>query len=352
MPRILAAVGAFPEHRYAQGRIREAARALFSGRIADLERLLNVFDHARVAERQFLQPLDWYSGCPDFAERTRIFQEQGSRLLETASRRCLERACVAPAEIDLLIAVTSTGLATPTLDARLINALGCRPRTARLPIWGLGCAAGAAGLARAFDYCLAHPQARVLLTALEACSLTFIEGDLSKKNLVATAIFGDGAAAVLVAGDGAGGRGPQIVANRSHLFPDSYRVMGWDFAAGGDMELVLSPKLPAIVKQEVGALVDDFLSTQGLSRRDLGFYLTHPGGARVIDAFRQGLGLQGDELRLTEEVLRQRGNVSSVSVLVVLEQWLASGGGPPGFGLLSAFGPGFSAELVLLEVKL
>ncbi len=256
---------------------------------------------------------------------------------------------MAAAQVDAVVAVSTTGLATPSLDARLAGPLGLRPDIVRLPLWGLGCAGGAAGLARARDYCLAHPRARVLVAALETCSLTFVAGDASRKNLVGTALFADGAAAVLVAGAQAAGDGPRLRAARSRLFPDSERVMGWDFGDAG-MELVLSPRLPAIVQEELPALVDAFLAENGLSRRGIAHYLTHPGGAKVIDAYREALGLDnGEELALTEAVLREHGNVSSVSVLLVLERWLAAAP-RPGYGLLSAFGPGFAAEQLLLEV--
>jgi alkylresorcinol/alkylpyrone synthase len=236
------------------------------------------------------------------------------------------------------------------LDAHLINRLGLRPDTSRIPLWGLGCAAGAVGLSHAYDHCRAYPEHRVLLVALECCSLTFMAGDVSKKNLIATSLFADGAAAALVGGSRTDGSGPAIVATRSHLFPDSYRVMGWDFQDEG-MQLVLSPKLPLIVRQELPELVDGFLADQGLARRDLVHFVTHPGGARVVDAYRDALQLSNDDLCQTEDVLRHHGNISSVSVLVVLEQWLAAGGmTTEGHGLLSAFGPGFSAELLLFKV--
>jgi alkylresorcinol/alkylpyrone synthase len=175
-------------------------------------------------------------------------------------------------------------------------------------------------------------------------------GDLTAKNLVATALFADGAAAVLVGGEQTEGVGPSIISTRSHLFPDSYRVMGWDFQDEG-MQLVLSPRLPLIVREELPALVDGFLSGHGLTRRELVHFVTHPGGARVVDAYREALRLSGDDLRQTEAVLRSHGNMSSVSVLLVLEKWLAAGGmATAGHGLLSAFGPGFSAELLLFKV--
>ncbi len=350
MPKILSAAHALPPHLVPQEQIRALAPPLFEGRVPDLERLLSIFDRSRISRRPLMRPPEWYLGRRPPSEANRIYLEEGLPLLAKAVRECLESAALHPDRIDHLITVSSTGYATPTLDARLINEEGFRPTTSRAPLWGLGCAGGAAGLARAFDYCRAHPKAHVLVSALECCSLTFFGGDASKKNLVATALFGDGAAAVLVGGEETGGAGPRMRATRSHLFPDSYRIMGWDFHGEG-MELVLSPRLPTLVRQELPGLVKDFLSERGMRMDDLRHHILHPGGAKVIDACRQALGLGEEELALTEEVLWEQGNLSSVSVLVVLEKWLAGGWRErPGPGLLAAFGPGFSAEMVLLEV--
>jgi len=350
MPRIIAAAHALPPHAVSQQTVKEIVRQVFAATIEDLERLLSVFDNARIDSRQFMMPLAWYLEPHTQLERTAVYQQQGLALLEEAAGKCLARSGCRAEQIDQLIFVSSTGHATPTLDAHLINRLGMKPETSRLPIWGLGCAAGAVGLSRAFDHCLAYPGQRVLMVALECCSLTFMAGDVSKKNLVATSLFADGAAAVLVGGDQTDGDGPSIVATRSHLFPDSYRIMGWDFQEEG-MQLVLSPRLPLVVRQELPTLVDSFLASQNMTVRDLVHFVTHPGGARVVDAYREALQLSEEDLRQTEYVLRKHGNMSSVSVLVVLEQWLAAGGmAKAGHGLLSAFGPGFSAELLLLQV--
>jgi alkylresorcinol/alkylpyrone synthase len=350
MPRIIAAGHALPPHVVSQKEVRKTAERLFTGKIANLKKLLALFDRCRIEERQFMRPLEWYLAARTPSERNRVYQEDGMELLSRAARNCLAAAGMSPDRVDHLIFVSSTGHATPTLDARLINVLGMRPSTTRLPIWGLGCAGGAAGLARAFDHCRAHPRAAVLLNALECCSLTFCEGDLSKKNLVATALFADGAAAVLVVGDEVDLSGPEILATGSHLFPDSYRIMGWDFLDDG-MQLVLSPKLPSVVKQALPALIDRFMEGQRLQRSDLVHYVTHPGGAKVLDAYGESLSLALEELEFSAEVLRRHGNISSVTVLVILEKWLNSPrASRPGHGLLSAFGPGFSAELVLFRV--
>lgn len=350
MPRIIAAAHAFPPHVVSQQTVKEIVSRLFADAVEELERLLPVFDNSRIEKRQFMMPLERYLEPCSQMERTIVYQQHGLALLDEAARSCLARAGCSPDEVDQLIFVSSTGHATPTLDAHLINRLGMKRDTSRVPLWGLGCAAGAVGLSRAHDYCKAYPNRRVLLVALECCSLTFMAGDVTKKNLIATSLFADGAAAALVCGDYTGGDGPSIVATHSHLFPDTYRIMGWDFLDEG-MQLVLSPKLPLVVRQELPTLVNNFLSGHNLTRHDLVHFVTHPGGARVVDAYRDALQLSREDLSQTEGVLRQHGNMSSVSVLVVLEQWLAAGRmATAGHGLLSAFGPGFSAELLLFKV--
>lgn len=349
MPKILAASHSLPPHRIEQTQVKEAIGRLFAGHVPDLEGLLHVFDNSRIETRHLVKPLSWYLQPQSPSERNAVYLSDGMKLLVEAAQKCLDAGRRQPEQVDHVICVSTTGLATPSLDARLIGALGLPPTTSRLPVWGLGCCGGASGLSRAFDYCRAHPKATVLLTALECCSLTLQHGDTSKKNLVGTALFSDGAAAVLVAGNEVEGAGPRILATGSHLFADTDRIMGWDFVDGG-MELVLSPRLPALIKDELAALVDRFLKGCRTTRKELAHYLVHPGGAKVIDAYRQALQLSGNELELTEKTLRRHGNISSVSVLMVLEEWLDSKWRPGGgLGLLSAFGPGFSAEMLLLE---
>lgn len=350
MPHISSVAHSFPCNVVSQETVKDLVCGVFTGAFNDLDRLLSIFDHSRIETRQFMMPLTWYQQPHGQAELTRIYQEDGLSLIAAAASICLDRVGCRPEDVDQIIFVSSTGHATPTLDAHLINLLEMRPGTSRVPLWGLGCAAGAVGLSRANDHCLAYPSHRVLLVALECCSLTFKVGDITMKNLIATSLFADGAAAALICGDATSSAGPSIFATRSHLFPDSYGLMGWEFQDDG-MQLVLSPGLPAMVSAELPALVEGFLAAQNLTRQDLKHFITHPGGARVVDAYRQALQLSDEDLRLTEDVLRHHGNTSSVSVLIVLEQWLADGGmARSGNGLLSAFGPGFSAELLLFKV--
>ncbi len=349
MSRIIAAAHSLPAHVASQRTVKDVVRRAFAGKVADIDRALMIFDNARIDTRQFMMPLEWYLEPRSHYERTIVYQQHGLALLEDAVIKCLDQSGCRSDQVNQVIFVSSTGHATPTLDAHLINRLRMKPDTSRMPLWGLGCAAGAVGLSRAHDHCSAYPGHRVLLVALECCSLTFMAGDVTKKNLVATALFADGAAAVLVGGDDTDSGGPSIIATGSHLFPNSYRIMGWDFLDEG-MQLVLSPKLPLVIKQELPTLVDSFLSRHNLSLHELAHFITHPGGARVVDAYREALKLSGDDLRQTEDVLRRHGNMSSVSVLVVLEQWLAAGAMEAGgHGLLSAFGPGFSAEMLLIK---
>jgi len=348
MPQILASCHVFAPHAVPQAGVREAVAELFAGKMAGLPRLLAVFDHARIATRRLMRPLSWYGKGASAAECNRIYQEEGGAMLLAAARAALARARVAPEEIDQVLFVSSTGLSTPTLDVRLINELVLRPTVSRLPLWGLGCAAGASGLSRAFEYCQGRPQARVLVAALECCSLNFLAGDLSRKNLVATALFSDGAAAAVVAGDGVATAGVEIVATRSTLFADSSRIMGWDFRDEG-MALVLSPRLPLLVREKLAPEVDALVAAEHVERSEVVHYLFHPGGARIIDACREALELRPADLALTEEELGRHGNTSSVSVLAVLSSWLEGACRTPGYAILGSFGPGFSSELLLLR---
>jgi alkylresorcinol/alkylpyrone synthase len=256
-----------------------------------------------------------------------------------------------------------TGLATPSLDARLVNLLGLPPRVKRLPVFGLGCVAGAAGIARAADYVKAWPDQVAVLLSVELCSLTLQREDLSIPNLIASGLFGDGAAAVVVvgaeraaaladagrAGGGVVSVGPEIVATRSVFYPDTERVMGWDISEQG-FRIVLSAEVPDMARDHLAGDVDRFLADHGLARADVASWVCHPGGPKVLAAIEEALALPADALALTWESLREVGNLSSTSVLLVLKETVERHRPPPGsFGLLLAMGPGFCSELVLLR---
>jgi len=354
----IAAVGtAVPDHRVPQADVKEAVRRMFGASVPQLDRLLTIFEHGGIESRHFCVPLEWFLLPHDAEEKHRLFVEHASALAERAARRCLDRAGVSPSEVDHIVFVTTTGTATPSLDARLYNRLGFRSDVKRSPIWGLGCAGGAAGLSRAAEYVRAFPGHRCLLVSVELCSLTFIRNDASKSNLVATSLFADGAAAALVEGEtaaasrSAAGRPlPRIVSTRSAIWPDSLDVMGWDVTNDG-LKVVFSKDIPTIVTREMRGVVDALLAPAGLSPADIAHYMLHPGGRKVLQAYGKALDLAPGKLAAAERVLRRNGNMSSCTVLFVLEEALAAEDGPrPGeLGVAGALGPGFSSELLLLR---
>jgi alkylresorcinol/alkylpyrone synthase len=265
----------------------------------------------------------------------------------------LAAAGLAPGDLDTLLFVTVTGVATPSVDARLINRLGLRPDLKRLPIFGLGCVAGAAGIARAADLLRGAPGEVAALLSVELCSLTLQREDLSIPNLIASGLFGDGAAAVVLVGEAhpaaRHAAGPRVVATRSVFYPDSERVMGWDVSERG-FRIVLSADVPTVVEAHLRADVDAFLAGRGLRRSDIASWICHPGGPKVLQAMESALELPPEALAPTWRSLREVGNLSSTSVLLVLGDALAERRPPGGsLGMLLALGPGFCAELVLLE---
>jgi alkylresorcinol/alkylpyrone synthase len=351
-PRILATGTATPPHVLRQADARAFAQHHFAGTLDDLDRLLTVFDHAEIETRHTCMPLEWFRQSHDFEEKNAAYVDWALRLSSEAIANCLQETDVTPRDIDYLIFVSTTGLATPSIDARLIGALGFHPNTRRTPVWGLGCAGGAAGLAHAFHHAQGHPRAHVLVVALELCSLTFHFGDRSKSNLVAAALFGDGAAAVLVSGDQTHGdraAHPEIMGTMSTLWPDSLDVMGWNVMNEG-MQVVFAQTIPAIVRRLASDNIVQFLESFQLGLTDIDHLIAHPGGARVISAYEQALALSDGRMDSAREVLREYGNMSSASVLFVLKRFLRPGRTRPGeHGLVTALGPGFCSENVLVR---
>lgn len=355
--RLVSLATAVPPHAVTQADAREFARGLFRDVLReDHDRLLAVFEHAGIRERHVCAPLEWYARDHDFAEKNALYIEHAVRLGGEVATRALERAGLAPDDIDHLVFVSSTGIAAPSVDARIANALGLRSDFHRTPIWGLGCAGGAAGLARARDFALARPGARVLLVALELCSLTFQRNDLSKRNLVAASLFADGAAAALVvAGPDdeaphANGRRPlDLVASASTFWNDTLDVMGWDVDGGG-LHVVFARDIPTIVRERVRPGLAEFLGRHDLSLEAIDHVVAHPGGMKVLAAYEQALGLGRDALAHARAVLRDHGNMSSPTCLFVLERALeAQAIGAGETAVLSALGPGFCAEYLLMR---
>ncbi len=348
--RIVGVGSSFPVNRYGQTEITDALCAYWSGRLGERTALLRrMHSRAGVKWRHLAFPFDRYHQFKSWGETNRAWFDVAEELGAGAIRAALARAGLDASDIDALYVTSITGIASPSLDARLINRMGLRNDLKRTPIFGLGCVAGATGLTRAADYVLAYPGQVAAVLAVEICSLTISRDDLSTANLVATGIFGDGAAAVLVAGAERARPGPRIIAHRAVFYPDSEDIMGWDISESG-FAIVLSQRLPELIKANLANDVDRFLAGHRLTRRDIGSWVFHPGGPRVLEAVETALALHEQELRLSWESLERIGNLSSASVLCVLEDTLTHHRPAPGtMGLIAAMGPGFCAELILAQ---
>ena len=350
MPKLAGVATALPPYRIEQATAREFARRFFGGHIPRIERLLPVFDHTGIHTRYFSKPLEWFERPHSTEEKNRIYIEMATCLGARASESVLAKAGLEPGDIDYVLYINTTGLATPSIDARLINLLKLRPNVRRTPIWGLGCAGGAAGLSHAYHYALGHPRARILVVAVELCGLTFIPDDYSKSNLIAAALFADGAAAALVCGDEVETEGLEIRATQSTFYPDSLDVMGWNINSRG-MQVVFDKRIPDIVRANAAGELKNFLRAHGLGLEDVRRFLYHPGGTKVVNAYEQAYGVTNGSLDMVREVLSDFGNMSSVTVLFVLARYLEQFGfGKEGYGVISALGPGFCSESLLVKL--
>ncbi|WP_242339250.1 MULTISPECIES: type III polyketide synthase [Anaeromyxobacter] len=351
-PAILSVGRALPPNFVDQETLIAALSAYWGARHFNVERLADLHRAARVGGRHLALPLSEYPALDSFRKTNDAFIRVGSELGAAAVSEALARAGVTPREVDHLYFVTVTGVATPSLDAKLVNRLGISPSVKRTPIFGLGCMAGAAGLARASDALRAFPGEVAVLVSVELCSLTLQREDTSIANVIASGLFGDGAAAVVLQGGErapAPDHAPRILATRSVFYPDTEWVMGWDVVDTG-FKVVLSAKVPEVIQANVGGDVDRFLAANGLSRGDVRHFIAHTGGPKVLEAFRRALDLPEAALSRSFRSLQEVGNLSSASVLFVLGDLLDAGEARPGdVGLLAAMGPGFSAELVLLR---
>lgn len=351
MPRLVAVATASPAHRIGQEEAADFAATLFHGRLDRLDSLMPIFANAGIQTRYFAKPPEWFGEPHDFAQKNQDYIEAATELSARAVGDLLACTGLEPQDIDYILYVNTTGLATPSIDARLINVLGLRLDIRRTPIWGLGCAGGVAGLSHAYHHALGHPNARVLVVACELCGLTFLAGDFTKSNFVATALFADGAAAALVVGDEAQPAGGlALLGTQSRFYPDSLAVMGWNILSHG-LQVVFDKRIPDIVRQHAAAELDGFLTGHGLGRDDVVEFLYHPGGIKVLEAYQAAYGADPHLLRHSRAVLRDFGNMSSVTVLYVLARYLAEHAPERGgHGVISALGPGFSSESILVEL--
>jgi alkylresorcinol/alkylpyrone synthase len=346
----IAGVGrAFPEHYYPQAILSEAFKKHWAKKHFNLDRLDQLHQNVLVDGRHLALTLEEYESLDSFTASNdafiRVAIDVGARAIENV----LQASGLAIEDVSHLIFVSTTGIATPSVDARIANRLGLRSDIKRTPLFGLGCVAGAVGITRAADYLRAYPGEAALLLSVELCSLTLQRRDLSIPNIIATGLFGDGAAAVALVGAEREAPGPRVVASQSIFYRDTERVMGWDITADG-FSVVLSAEIPNLVKREMRRDVDRFLESRGLTLADIEVFVCHPGGPKILEAFQESLGVSEQALALTWDTLKRVGNLSSASVLLVLDDTLRTKSPPPGaYGLLMAMGPGFCSELVLLQ---
>lgn len=347
--RIASVASAFPEYKYAQEDITDALKRYWGDKLERPGLLERLHSRAGVGQRHLAFASEQYEKFSTFGETNRAWFEVGQELGASAMDAALGRAHLTRRDVDALYVVSITGIASPSLDARLINRMGLRPDVKRTPIFGLGCVGGAVGLTRAADYVKAYPEQIVVLLSVELCSLTMRKDDVSTVNLIATGLFADGVVAAVVGGGQRVYEGPEVIGQRSVFYAETEDIMGWDISQNG-FGVVLSQKLPALIKSRLGADVDGFLQDHGLTRRDIGSWVIHPGGPKVLQAVEEGLGLHEGELRLSWECLGRVGNLSSGSVLCVLEETMTNHRPAPGtIGLVAAMGPGFCSELILLR---
>jgi alkylresorcinol/alkylpyrone synthase len=348
--RIAGVGSAFPKYFHKQETLVGALKAYWHDKLPQPGILDRLDESMKVDSRFTVRPLDFYHNeMQTWGEANDVWIESSLELGEKALCHALVSAGVEPRDLSAIFVTSVTGIAAPSLDARLINRMGLSPNIKRIPIFGLGCVAGAAGISRAADYVRGFPDQAAALLSIELCSLTLQRDDVSMAHLISAMLFGDGAAAAVVVGDEVDSTGPEILATKSIFYPNTERVMGWDISEKG-FHIVLSPEVPDTVVKHLGKDVDEFLTEQRLSRSDIKSWIMHTGGPKVLEATATALDLTEKELEASWECLRKVGNISSTSVLLVLEDVYRHRRPEPGtLSILAAMGPGFCAELVLLR---
>lgn len=357
MPKILSVSTVNPPFAINQTEAAQLTRALFTNRFKNIERLLTVFQNGGIENRYLTMPLDWFKHTHTFEEKNQLYIEHAVKYGVQAVQKCLQspttlEKAVDPTEIDAIFYISSSGIATPSIEARIMNLLPFRSDTKRIPIWGLGCAGGAAGLSRAYEYCRAFPHANVLVLSVELCSLTFQKDDYSKSNLVGASLFADGIACVLVSGNQSNLQpiklAPTIVGTSSKFMPDSEDVMGWSIQNNG-LHVIFSRSIPSIITKWLGPIVHEFLTKYHLTTEDITHFVAHPGGKKVLTAYEHALHFSAEKTATSRHTLTHYGNMSSPTVLYVLKQFMEDKPKHKEFGLMAALGPGFCGELLLLQ---
>lgn len=340
--RLLALKSAVPSFILEQADVIARARELFRAR-ADIDRLLPVFANTGIERRYSSAPIDWYAEPHGWRDRTTLYIETATRLLETVARDLLAEAGLKTEDIDIIVVASTTGVATPSLDALVTERLKLRRDIKRLPIFGLGCAGGVVGLSRAADLAQAAPGSRVLFLVVELCAPTFRKNDLSKSNIVATALFGDGAAGAILSTEG---EGPLVAARGEYTWPSSLDVMGWEVEEDG-LKARFAQSIPSLVASDFASILSSFLERHAIDLGDIDGFACHPGGAKVLDALEDALRIERGALKESRSVLRDYGNMSAATVMFVLErmEWRKKGQRL----LMTALGPGFSSSFLILE---
>lgn len=350
MPHIAATSTIELPYKISQQDVKQQAHELFSAYFPQTNRLIFAFDNTEIVTRNFCKPLSYYAEPNTFEQRNNDYIENALNYSVQAIEDCIVKASISKGDITDIIFVSTTGLATPSLDALIINKMRLNPHVRRSPLWGLGCGGGVSGMAKANIAATADPNAVVLLVAVELCSLTLIKTDYSKSNFIGSSLFSDGIAACIIKGDAfiAPKQKVAYIGASSKLYYDSLDVMGWDFNDTG-FKVLFSKDIPTFIHENVKTDITEFLITQGLQLSDIKNFIFHPGGKKVLDAYADALEVEGDFLNKTRAVMNDNGNMSSATVLYVLERFMNEGF-EPGYGLMMAMGPGFSSEMVLLKL--
>ena len=359
MPAILSVSTEVPAYKITQKETEAVVRELFKDSFQDIDRMLRIFNNGQIESRNFVVPMEWFEKDHSFEEKNNLYVEESVKLGKEAVKKCLQDGMLSRVvheeEIDAMFFVSSSGLATPTIDARIMNQMSFSPHVKRVPLWGLGCAGGGAGISRAYEYCLAYPEAKVLVLCIELCSITFQRNDTRKSNLVGTSLFADGVACALIAGDEAVKKEhlhkstiPFIKGTQSTLMPDSEDVMGWDINNDG-LQVIFSRDIPSIILDWLKPNVEKFLMKQEINFNDIKHFVAHPGGRKVLEAYEKALGYTSEMTEIPRRILMNHGNMSSPTILYVLKEFMKENPEDGEVGLMASLGPGFSSELLHIE---